>query len=148
MHGDLLVQNIAISDFFLSFSVFCFFCFLFLFFCFFVFLFFCFFYSFFYTFRVFATVVKITKADRPVNFTIFYGRISTNQPAWPVCTTSESWHTHVGIFASRRELDVSQHWSRERCLMNSVSIGFTQVIIMIAKIGCRVKWRLQRDLGY
>ena len=58
-----------------------FFCFLFLFFFVFVFFLFLFFYSFFYTFRVFATVVKITKADRPVNLTIFHCRISTNQPA-------------------------------------------------------------------
>ena len=84
-------------------------------------LFFLFFYSFFYTFRLFATVAKITKADRPVNFTIFHCRISTNQPAWPVCTTSENWHTHCRHFCScsahktmpsRRELDVTQHWSR------------------------------------
>ena len=47
---------------------------------------------------VFATSRAITKADRPLNLTIFHCRMSTIQPAWPVCTTFECWHTRCWHF--------------------------------------------------
>ena len=99
---------------------------------------------------VFATSRAITKADRPLNFAIFHCRMSTNQPAWPVCTTSECWHTCCWHFCScgshksipsLRELVVTQLWT-DRCTVTYLSIGFTQVFIIIARIGCRVKWKL------
>ena len=106
---------------------------------------------------VFATSRAITKADRPSNFTIFHCRMSSMQPAWPVCTTSVCWHTRCWhscscsshkTIPSPRESLVTQNLSRLRCLVNFISIGFTQVFIMIARIGCKVKWKLQKDLGY
>ena len=51
-------------------------------------------------FFVSATSRAITKADLPENFTIFHSRMSTTQPTWPVCTTSECWHTCCGHFCS------------------------------------------------
>ena len=48
--------------------------------------------------RVCATVRTITEADRPFNFTIFHCGMSTIQPPWPVCTTSECWHTRCWHF--------------------------------------------------
>ena len=112
LNSDLFVQNINISDFFLTFSVFCLFG---------LFCLFCFYILYFILFRVFATVVTINKADCPVNFTISHCRICTNQSAWRVCITSECWHTRCWHFCScsfhktipsLRELDVTQHWSR------------------------------------
>ena len=47
-----------------------------------------------------ATSRAITKADHPENLTIFHCRMSTIQPAWPVCTTSECWHTRCWHFCS------------------------------------------------
>ena len=98
----------------------------------------------------------ITKTDRPLNFTIFHYRMSTIQPAWPVCTTSVCWHIRCWQFCScssnktipsLRELFVTQHWT-ERCNVIYLSIGFTQVFIMIARISCKVKWELQKDWYY
>ena len=51
---------------------------------------------------VFATSRAITKADRPENVTIFHCRMSTIQPAWPVCTTTECLHTRCWHFCSCR----------------------------------------------
>ena len=105
---------------------------------------------------VFATSRAITKADRPLNLTIFHCRMSTIQPAWPVCTKSECWHTRCWLFfpcsshrrmPSLRELVVTQLWT-ERCIVTYLSIGFTQVFIIIARIGCKVKWQLQKDWNY
>ena len=105
---------------------------------------------------VFATSRAITKADRPSNFTIFHCRMSTIQPAWPVCTTFECWHTRCWHFffcsshkriPSLRELVVTQLWT-ERCIVTYLSIGFTKVFIIIARIGCKVKWQLQKDWNY
>ena len=105
---------------------------------------------------VFATRNAITEADCSVNFTIFHCRMSTIQPAWKVCTTSECWHTRCWHFCSwsshktipsLRELFVTPPWTR-RCFVTYLPIGITQVIIMIARIGCKVKQLLQQDLGY
>ena len=105
---------------------------------------------------VFATSRAITKADRPLNLTIFHCRMSTIQLAWPVCTKSECWHTRCWLFfscsshrrmPSLRELVVTQLWT-ERCIVTYLSIGFTQVFIIIARIGCKVKWQLQKDWNY
>ena len=93
--------------------------------------------------RGFATGWTITKADLPGNFTIFHCRMSTIQPAWPVCTTSICWHTCCWHFCScsshktipsLRELVVTQLWT-DRCTVTYLSIGFTQVFIIIARIG-------------
>ena len=93
---------------------------------------------------VFATRIAITKANRPENFTIFKCRMSSIQPAWPVCTTSKCLHTPCWHFCScsshktipsLRELVVTQIWSVYRCSVTALSIGTTQVFIMIARIG-------------
>ena len=96
---------------------------------------------------VFATSRAITKADRPENVTIFHCRMSTIQPAWPVCTTTECLHTRCWHFCSCSshetipslwEFVVTQFWIG-RCKVIYLSIGFTQVFIMIARIGYKVK---------
>ena len=112
----------------------------------------------FYTniFWLFATSRAIAKAYFSSNFTIFHCRMSSYQPAWPVCTTSECWHTRCWHFCScsshktipsLRELVVTQYWT-VRCYVSYLSIGFTQVLIMIARIGYEVKWNLQKDCEY
>ena len=96
---------------------------------------------------LFATSRAITKADRPLNFTIFHCRMRTIQPAWPVCTTSVCWHTRCWHFCSRssnktipslREWFVTQTWIG-RCYITRLSISITQIFIMIAMIGYKVK---------
>ena len=105
---------------------------------------------------VFATSRAITKADYSENFTIFHCRMSTIQPAWPGCTTSVCWQTRCWHFCScsshktipsLRELVVTQYCI-VRCYVSFPSIGFTQVLIMIARIGYEVKWNLQKDCEY
>ena len=95
----------------------------------------------------FAAGSTITKADIPVNFTISYCRMSTIQPAWPVCSTSVCWHTCCWHFCScsshkaipnLRELFVTELWT-VRCYVSEFSTEFTQVFIMIAWIGYKVK---------
>ena len=95
---------------------------------------------------VLATIRAITKADPPCNYTIFHCRMSSLQPAWPVCTTSECWHTCCWHFCSSsshktipspREWTVTQLWTM-RCFVTFLSIGFTQVFIMIARIRYKV----------
>ena len=80
---------------------------------------------------VFATSRAITKADRPLNLTIFHCRMSSHQPAWPVCTTSVCWHTCCWHFCScsshktipfLRELFVTQ---TARFYVSYLSIGIT-----------------------
>ena len=82
----------------------------------------------------FATSRAITKADRPENFTLFHCRLSTIQPAWPVCTTSVGWHTCCWHFCScsshktipsRGEYGVTQRLSMW-CSVTALSIGITQ----------------------
>ena len=94
-----------------------------------------------------ATGRTVTKADLLVNFTIFHCRMRISQPTWPVCTTSECWHTRCWHFCtssphktipSLRELVVTQLWT-VRCFVTYLSISITQVFIMIALIGCKVK---------
>ena len=94
-----------------------------------------------------ATSRVITKAYHPENSTIFHCRMSTLQPAWPVCTTSECWHTRCWHFCScsshktipsLRELVVTQLWTG-RCYVTYLPSGITQVFIMIARIGYKVK---------
>ena len=96
---------------------------------------------------VFATSRAITKADFSENFTFFHCRMSTIQPAWVDCATSECWHTRCWHFCSwsshktipfLRELVVTQLWS-VRCYVTYLSIGSTQVFIMITRIGYKVK---------
>ena len=96
---------------------------------------------------MFATRRTITKAYILLNFTIFYRRMSTIQPAWPGCTTSECWHTRCWHFCScsshktipsHWELVVTQLWI-VRWNVTYLSIGITQVFKMIARIGYKVK---------
>ena len=98
---------------------------------------------------VLTAIKSITKADRPKNFTIFHCRMSTIQPAWPVCTTTVCWHMCCWHFCSRsslktipslKELVVTQTVS---CFVTYLSIGISQVFIMMARIGYKVKWKLQ-----
>ena len=107
-------------------------------------------------FCVSATSRAITKADRPLNFTIFHCRMRIIQPTWPVCTTSVCWHTLCWHFCScssyktipsLRNLIVTQLWT-VRCWVTHLSISITQIFIMIAMIGYKVKQLLQQDLGY
>ena len=107
-------------------------------------------------YNILATGVTITKADRPGNFTIFCCRMSSIEPARPICTTSVCWHTRCWHFCScsshktipsLRELVVTQYCI-VRCYVSFPSIGFTQVLIMIARIGYEVKWNLQKDCEY
>ena len=94
-----------------------------------------------------ATSRVITKAYHPENSTIFHCRMSTLQPAWPVCTTSECWHTRCWHFCScsshktipsLREFVVT-HLLVLGCSITAPSTGITQVFIMIARIGYKVK---------
>ena len=96
---------------------------------------------------IFATGRTITKTDLPFNFIIFHCRMSISQPTWPVCTTSVCWHTRCWHFCtssphktipSLRELAVTQLWT-VRCYVMYLSISITQVFIIIAMIGCKVK---------
>ena len=105
-------------------------------------------------FIVFATSRAITKADHPFNFTVFHCGMSTNQPAWPVCITSTVWHACCWHFWSR--------WSHktipslfERTVTqvqvscgSDLSVGFTQVFVMIARIGYKVKLQLWQDYSH
>ena len=81
------------------------------------------------------------------------GSMSTIQPAWPVCTTSICYRTCCWQFSScsshktvpsLRELAVTQLWIL-MCYATYLSIGFTQGFVMIARIGYKVKWQLQKD---
>ena len=98
-------------------------------------------------FCVFATSKAITKADLPFNFTIFHCRMSVSQPAWPVCTTFVCWHMRCWHFCScssyktipfPMKLLVTQPWT-VRCWVTHLSISITQIFIMIAMIGYKVK---------
>ena len=93
---------------------------------------------------VFATSRAIAKTDLPANFTIFHCRMSTIQPAWPVCTTSICFHTCYWHFCScsshktipsLEEWVVTQRWSIFGCSVTVPSIGITQVLIIITRIG-------------
>ena len=95
-------------------------------------------------FCVSATSRAITKADLPENFTIFHCRMSTIQPTWPVCTTSECWHTCCGHFCSCSshktipslgEWVVTQRCFMWRCNVTALSLGITQVLITITWVG-------------
>ena len=98
------------------------------------------------SFWVFATSRAITKADRPVNYTIFHCGMSTIQPAWPVCTTSVCWHTCCWHFCSwsshktipfHRDLVVT-HLLVLGCYVTALSVGITQALIMIAWVGWKI----------
>ena len=93
---------------------------------------------------VLATSRAITKADRPFNFTISHRRMSTIQPAWPVCTTSVCRHTRYWhscscsshkTIPSHGEWVVTQRWFKYRCIVTALSIGITQVLIIITWVG-------------
>ena len=81
----------------------------------------------------------ITKADLHLSFTIFHCRMSTIQPALPVCTTSVCWHTCCWHFCScsshktipfLRELIVT-HRLVQGCNVTALSTGITQALMMI-----------------
>ena len=89
---------------------------------------------------------SFTKADLFGSFTIFNCRMGIIQPARVDCTTSVVWHPFCWHFCSSsshktipslRELFVTQLWTI-RCFVTFLSIGFTQVFIMIARIRYKV----------
>ena len=101
--------------------------------------------------REFATGGTITKADRPLNFTIFHCRMNTIQPAWVDCTTSKSWHTCCWHFCScsspktipsLKELLVTPLLV-QGCYVTALSTGITQALIIITWDGWK---RLNRNL--
>ena len=94
----------------------------------------------------FAIVSSINKADLPAK--------RYRRPLWD--TTSLFLHTCCWHFcscsshetiSSLRELIVTQQWT-VRCYANYISLGFTQVFMMMTKIGYKVRWKLQEDWGY
>ena len=89
---------------------------------------------------------SFTKADLFGSFTIFHCRMGIIQPARVDCTTSVVWHPCCWHFCSSsshktipslRELFVTQLWT-VKCFVTFLSIGFTQVFIMIARIRYKV----------
>ena len=90
----------------------------------------------------------ITEADDPANFTIFHCRMSTIQPAWPVCTTAVWFHTrcwHFCSFSSHKtipslsETFITQIHSRVIFCGTDLSVGLSQVLVRIARISYKVK---------
>ena len=86
------------------------------------------------------------KTNRPGSFTIFHCRMSTIQPTRVGCTTSKCWYmccwhlcscSSYKTIPSFRELFVTQLWT-VRCFVTFLSIGFTQVFIMITRIRYKV----------
>ena len=99
---------------------------------------------------VFATSRAITKADRLFNFTISHRRMSTIQPAWPVCTTSECWHTRCWHFCpcsslktipSLKELLVTPLLF-PGCYVIALSTAIIQALMIITWVGWK---RLNRN---
>ena len=81
---------------------------------------------------VLAAAYTITEAYRPGNFTIFHWRMSTIQPTWEVCTTSDCWHTRCWHFRScsshktipsLKEFFVAEIFT-DGCFVTALSIGF------------------------
>ena len=106
---------------------------------------------------VFAAFVTIIKADRSENLTIFHFRMSAIQPAWPVCTTSVCFHTRCWHFRScsshktipsRLEIIVTQIHSRVIFLGTYLPVGLIQVLVMVARIGYKVKLQLWQDFSH
>ena len=82
---------------------------------------------------VLAAVFTITKAYHPGSFTIFHWRMSTIQPTWEVCTTSECWHTRCWHFCSCssyktipsiKDLYITKHFT-DGCSVTALSISIT-----------------------
>ena len=98
-------------------------------------------------FDIFASITtSSTKADLFGSFTIFYCRMGIIQPARVDCTTSVRRHPCCWDFCSSsshktipslREWTVTHLWT-VRCFVAFLSIGFTQVFIMIARIRYKV----------
>ena len=94
---------------------------------------------------VFATCSStITKANFSRNFTIFYGRMSTHQPAWPVCTTFECRHTRCWHFCScsshktipsLTEPFVTQRRTTEGCRGTPFSVSICLICVVVTTIG-------------
>ena len=91
-------------------------------------------------------ITSVTKADLFGSFTIFHCRMGIIQPARVDCTTSVRRHPCCWDFCSSsshktipslREWTVTLLWT-VRCFVAFISIGFTQVFIMIARIRYKV----------
>ena len=90
-----------------------------------------------------ATSNAITKANLPVNFTIFHCRMSPIQPAWPDCTTSVSWHMccwHFCSCSSHKTIPSLNEVVVMRllvlgCYVTALSTGITQVLMIITWVG-------------
>ena len=95
-------------------------------------------------FRILATSRAITKAHHPANFTIFHCRMSSRQPAWPVSATPECLHTlcwHSCSCSSYKTIPSLRSWLSHNASLGSVcvSIGFTQVWVIMARISYKEK---------
>ena len=106
---------------------------------------------------VFTTRGTTTEADFLANFTIFHCRMSTIQPAWPVCTTTVwfytlRWHfcscsSHKTI-PSLLETFITQMRMRVIFCGTDLSVGLSQVLVGIARIGYKVKLQLWQDFSH
>ena len=94
------------------------------------------------------TGVTITEADDPANFTIFHCRMSTIQPAWPVCTTAVWFHARCWHFcscSSRKtipslsETFITEIHYRVIFCGTDLSVGLSQVLVRIARISYKEK---------
>ena len=88
-----------------------------------------------------------TKADCRGNFTIFHCRMSTIQPAWEGCTTSECWHIvcwHFCSSSSHKTIPSLWEFVTRLCIFRRfvtyLSFAISQLFIMTARIGYKVKW--------
>ena len=83
---------------------------------------------------VFTTGRTITKANLSENLIIFHWRMSTIQPAWPVCTTSICWPTRCWIFVTAAPTK-RNHLSRSWLSPNTGSdLGVLWLFILLASL--------------
>ena len=106
---------------------------------------------------VFTTGGTTTEADFLANFTIFHCRMSTIQPAWPVCTTAVWFYTLRWHFCSCRshktipsllETFITQMRTRVIFCGTDLSVGLGQILVRIARIGYKVKLQLWQDFSH
>ena len=137
-NGDLFVQNINVSELFLSFSVFMFVYLFFLCFCFILFL-----------HILYFILIRNRYYDcnsRPSCELHQLPLQDQYQPTiWPVCTTSECWHTRCWHFCSCSSYKtIPSLWeflitSMFVVFVTTLSRGITEVFVVITRIGYKVK---------
>ena len=108
-------------------------------------------------FLVLAALVTIIKADRSENLTIFHCRMSTIQPTWPVCTTSECLHTRCWHFRSCSshktipsllEIFVTEIHNRVIFFGTYFPVGIIKILVMVARIGYKAKLQLWQNFSH